>query len=299
MLEGGLRKLAIHIDVTQAGRPGFPKRDITREAELHPLRQHFVDLILGSRKRTRVRFAAAHTVTVTSQNLSQVGDVVQWLLNHPDRLKAFRMLSLQPEADVGRTRMGESTATPEACWAEVEAVLGFEAARDNLWFGDPACSRMTTLLVLYPEGRIVDAIPSDDRTRALWGRIYDVFGGVGGRGADQVDANLRRLALLWRQPRILGEIMGYVRARAREERLGLGTLLGKALFGRIGALNIVQHNFMDASEIRSQDSAVQRRLQACAFRGAVQRQGTWQAVPMCTLNTDQREAIYESQIAQE
>ncbi len=306
VVEGGLRKLAIHIDVTQAGRPGFPKPELRCEAELHPLRQAFVDLILDCRRRTGVRFSAAHTLTITEQNLDQVGEVLAWLTADPDRLRAFRMVSFQPEAQVGRTRVDKDrshhtdgaggSATPEACWGEIERFLGFPAGRDNLWFGDPECSHMTTVLVLFPEGRKIDAIPSDDRTRELWGRIYDVFGGVGGRGADHMDANLRRFALLARRPDILAEVLSYVRHRGRQEGLSLARLAARAARGQVGALNIVQHNFMDETEVRSDDPRVQRRLQACAFRGAVKDGESWKAVPMCSLNSGDRADIYAQQI---
>ena len=301
VVEGRMRKLAIHIDITQAGRPGFPIREISREAELHPLRQQFVDLILASRKRTGVRFAAAHTLTVTDANVDQVGDVLSWLAASPDRLRAFRMVSLQPEAAVGRTRMGEQAVSPESCWAEVERWAGqgqeVPAGKDNLWFGDPRCSRMTTFLILNGGERIVDAVPSDDEGRAFWGRILDVYGGVGGRGAGRLDANLRRLGLTLRNPGILWEIVSFVRRRARREGLSLGRIVGQALRGRIGALNVVQHNFMDEAQVAAGGPEVERRLAACSFQGAVERDGRWEAVPMCSMNAVDREGIYARQIA--
>ncbi|MDH3468612.1 MAG: hypothetical protein OES26_22405 [Gammaproteobacteria bacterium] len=53
VVEGGLRKVGIHIDITQAGRPGFPIRTLRRDSDLHPLRAAFVDLILRVRRATR------------------------------------------------------------------------------------------------------------------------------------------------------------------------------------------------------------------------------------------------------
>ena len=38
VIEGGLRKLAIHIDITQAGRPGYPIKNLSSESDLHPLK---------------------------------------------------------------------------------------------------------------------------------------------------------------------------------------------------------------------------------------------------------------------
>ncbi|MCZ6669529.1 MAG: hypothetical protein O6947_00685, partial [Acidobacteria bacterium] len=37
---------------------------------------------------------------------------------------------------------------------------------------------------------------------------------------------------------------------------------------------------------------VEKRLTACAFRGAYRRNGQWEAVPMCEMNANFREAQY-------
>ena len=46
VLEGGLRKISVHIDITMAGRPGFPLRTLARESDLYALRSLFVQLVL-------------------------------------------------------------------------------------------------------------------------------------------------------------------------------------------------------------------------------------------------------------
>ncbi|MBA3609690.1 MAG: radical SAM protein, partial [Chthoniobacterales bacterium] len=38
VVEGGLRQVAVHIDLTQAGRHGFPINRLTSESDLHPVR---------------------------------------------------------------------------------------------------------------------------------------------------------------------------------------------------------------------------------------------------------------------
>ncbi|MEM1179661.1 MAG: radical SAM protein [Acidobacteriota bacterium] len=297
VVRAGLRKVAIHIDVTQAGRPGFPRRELRDETDLHPLRQQFADLVLEVRRRTGQALTAAHTVTVTEDNLESVGEIVRWLIGDPSRLKAFSMLSLQPEADIGRTRSSKRPATPEATWREVCRALGRDGlAEDNLYFGDPACSRMTTVGVLG-DGRILDALPGDPKSLALRGEIARVFGGAGGRGADLTDAVLRRIGIIARHPTAPISALRYVNQALRQSDLGWLDLIRAAAGGRLGWLNIVQHNFMSAEEVRRGGPEVERRLDACSFRGAVEREDGWHAVPMCSLNTDERESIYDRQIA--
>ena len=57
--QGGLRKLSCHIDTTQAGRPGFPKKSIQYEHQLNPLRDQLVDLVLSVRKNTGKRLVCS------------------------------------------------------------------------------------------------------------------------------------------------------------------------------------------------------------------------------------------------
>ena len=290
--EGGLRKIALHIDITQAGRPGYPIRGLRSEADLHPLRQAFVDLILRVRRSTRTRFFAAHTVTVTERNLASVPEILHWLLADPRHLRAFRMVSFQTEADVGRTRFSQKPATPGATWAQICRGLGVDLPRDNLEFGHPDCSNMTSLLVLFPERRVINLIPSDPRSRAFWSRILNVLGGTGARGEFPSESVLRKLSTLARHPATAWSILAYALRRMREEGLGPG-FVGRALTGRLGALNIVLHNFMSASDLeRPRREVIETRLSACSFRGAVRRNGAWVAVPMCEMNVDYRESIY-------
>ena len=293
--EGGLRKIALHIDITQAGRPGYPIRTLASEADLHPLREAFVDLILDVRRRTGLAFFAAHTVTVAERNIGSVAEILRWLIADPRRLDAFRMASFQTEADVGRTRFSENSVTPEETWSQICSGLGVELPRDNLTFGHPDCSSMTSLLVLYPERRIVNLIPSDPSSRDFWALILRVFGGTGARGESVSESVLRKLSVLVRHPSVWWKTLGYVRHRLRQEGPGL---LWHVARGRARALNIVMHNFMSASELAHPPSAsVEKRLAACAFRGAVWQNGKWEAVSMCRMNAQQREQLYAMQNA--
>ncbi len=293
---GGLRKLAIHIDITMAGRRGYPLSALRREADLDPLREDFVELILGVRRRTGVRFFAAQTVTVSERNRASLRDILHWFKADRRHLEAFRLVSFQTEAEVGRTRFSSRPVTAEEVWAEVCAGVGLDLSRDNLWFGDPACSNMTSLLVTFPEGRVIDLIPADPRSRALWAELLQVLGGVGGRGESSGEALLRKLAVLARHPGFLRRLAAYARHRLRAEGLGAG-LLWQAARGRVGGFNVVLHNFMSERQLAAGGEEVEKRLRACSFRGAVRQGDDWVAVPMCEMNVRQREELYARQIA--
>ena len=294
--EGGLRKLAIHIDMTQAGRAGYPIKSLSSEADLHPLREAFVDLVLDVQRRTKTVFYAAHTVTVTERNIDSIGEIIQWLISDPRHLRAFRMISFQPEADVGRTRLSKFPATPEKTWSAVETAVGQKLSRDNMWFGHPDCSNMTTLLVLYPERRVVNMFTADHESRAYWSELLRVFGGIGSRGENHLEENLRRAGLVLRHPSILWKTARFALKRLREEGLGPGAVW-KALRGRAAGLNVVMHNFMSESQVaQPRSETVEKRLAACSLRTAVKRDDEWVAVPMCSMNVEEREALYRTKI---
>ena len=99
VVHGGLAELSIHIDSTQRGRHGY--RHARCETDLMPLRDEFAGMIRAARTRTGRPLRVASTVTVTRDNLSEVGTVVAWFVRNAD---AFRIVSFQPAAAVGRTR---------------------------------------------------------------------------------------------------------------------------------------------------------------------------------------------------
>lgn len=296
VLEGGLRKLAVHIDITQAGRPGFPIRELCSEIDLHPLRAAFVKLILDCQQRTGKRLQAAHTVTVTERNLESVAEIVRWLCADRRRLRAFSMISFQTEADVGRTRFSQSPVTPEATWEQVQEGVGMPLTRDALWVGHPECSSMTTVLIDPERGPLAEVFAGDAASRRFVGAVLRVFGGVGSRGVSDLEANVQRLALALRHPTIAFEALRYLGALLRRSRGGFG-VLRRLMTGKVGSLNIVLHNFMNEDQVQSDDPLVAKRLAACSFQGAVLRDGAWTAVPMCAMNASEREAIYDYQIA--
>ncbi|HEX4954974.1 MAG TPA: hypothetical protein VF017_16410 [Thermoanaerobaculia bacterium] len=294
--EGGLRKLALHIDITMAGRAGYPIAKLRREADLHPLREAFVDLLLSVRRDTGIDFFAAHTVTVTEANLGSIGEILHWLRADRRHLDAFRLISFQTEADVGRTRFSARPVTAEAVWGEICAGVGADMARDNLWFGHPECSNMTSLLVLFPEGRVIDLIPSDPDSRAFWSGILERFGGIGARGESFSDSLLRKAGVIARHPEVLRSLWRYLMLRLEQERLSLPELLRRVAAREVGGFNVVLHNFMSSAQVRQGGQEVTERLAACSFRGAVERDGEWQAVPMCQMNALERENLYQAEI---
>jgi len=70
------------------------------------------------------------------------------------------------------------------------------------------------------------------------------------------------------------------------------------LGGRVHTLNVGIHNFMDAEQVAGagNDPVTQCRLDACVFKGAVKRNGQWEAVPMCAMNQKSWGEVYEERL---
>jgi len=298
--EHGLEKVSFHVDSTQLGRPGMPLG--LEETEVHPVRDRCADLLRRVRHRTGRRLHAAHTATVTADNLEGVADVVRWGL---DNLDAFRLLSFLPVAEVGRTRDRRGgDLTLEGVWARIERGFGRSLNRDAMYFGHPRCNVVVPLLVVDDGDRreVVEVVREDRRwdlrvfgwAMREFGHLADVDG--------KLDANLRSLLLpLLRRPHRLLELLAYGLHRGWGERrwlARLGLQPGRWTRLRIRPLLIVIHRFMRADEL---DTPLGReRLEACVFRVPVDGR----MVSMCEVNAtslrrrlDQRAIPAESPLA--
>src|SRR6516162_8365261 len=115
MERGGLTELSIHIDTTQRGRRDHYAQGRS-EADLDGLRSEFANLIRTARSRTGRRLEGGSTVTVTGQNLEGVSGIVRWFLANAD---AFKMLSFQPLAQVGRTDPSLKGVDSDELWHHI------------------------------------------------------------------------------------------------------------------------------------------------------------------------------------
>ena len=60
------------------------------------------------------------------------------------------------------------------------------------------------------------------------------------------------------------------------------------------------HNFMDAKQVAKADSdpVIKARLDSCVFKGAVKRDGKWEAVPMCSMNQAGWNELYAERLSE-
>ena len=285
--EGGLQRLAIHVDGTQRGRPGV--RPGQPERELHPLRDRMAELVRGARAATGRRLMLAHTVTVTDGNLADVADVVRWAVGRAD---AVSLLSFQPAAQVGRTRAeSPSSSSPaprraqaagaDPVWAGVREGLGVPVDPTSWSFGHTACNAVTLVLVIAAdaERRVIEVRHPGSRVDAwLWRRLLVAFGGWT-RNDDH--ALLRLLGRALRRPGLSLAASAVLLARLVGLLPTWLRLAGAALRGRTAwaaPLFLVVHRFMDAGELDTPLGV--ERLQGCSFRVPVDGR----MVSMCELN---------------
>ena len=299
MIQGGLTELSIHIDTTQRGRVGW--RNPASEAALEPLRDEFADLIRSARRTTRLRLRAATTVTLTRDNLADVGHVVNWCLRNRD---AFGMVSFQPVAHVGRTHQGLQGVTVTEVWTEIEDALAYYGLRRRgpsaLMFGHPDCTRVEPLVVYEPVGRrprIVPIVREDHDEDAGMMRAFFLrgFGGVNFRDDTAVERVCRAAGVFLMDPGwIAGPLRRWVLARLTELDTSATRVAWDVLRRnvRIDSFCVVSHHFMSPTELAT--PLGQERLSACSFRVPVGEE----MVPMCRVNAGGlRDDMYAGRIA--
>jgi hypothetical protein len=274
MERGGLRELSIHVDTTMRGRRDRFAAART-ETELDELRAEFADLVRTARRRTGRRLEVASTVTVTRATLDAVPGLVRWFLANAD---AFKMVSFQPLAVVGRTERALEGVTADELWARIAHGTGDPyLGRGEGYLGHPACSRFVQGLV----GRNDVFVPLYRRDRpdemALLDELMRRLGGTTFRLDDRRRALARGAAIVARHGAFLARrVLPHVCRVVRRS----GTL-------RPRYFCLVSHHFMSAAETTT--PLGRERLASCAFRVPID--GRLES--MCAVNAHGlREAYY-------
>ncbi|HEV8618540.1 MAG TPA: radical SAM protein [Candidatus Udaeobacter sp.] len=282
MQRGGLTEVCIHVDTTQRGRrDGY--RTAQTEADLDGLRAEFARLIRTARARTGLRLEAASTVTVTQHNLKDVPGIVRWFLANAD---AFKMVSLQPLADVGRTdRLLKGVAADELWLRIAEGTGDPTIQRGEGWLGHPACSRFVQGLAV-PRRNATTFVPLYRRDQAdemqTLDELLERLGGVSFRLDNQARAWRRAGGIAFRHG-------GFAVRRLLPYFV--------RLLRRTGSLNanyfcIVSHHFMSAAEMETAQG--EERLAACAFRVPI----NGRLESMCAVNALGLREAYYRQVAE-
>ena len=276
----GLRKVSIHIDTTQRGRKAL--REGMSERDLHPLRDRFAALIRSTRQLTRARLHAAQTVTVNATNLDGVADITEWALRNAD---AFRMISFQPVAAVGRTQDDSPDhVSMETVWERVCRAAGRPLNERAMVFGHPRCNVTVPLAILSSgdKRRIFEPIRAGSTgDQTLYGGLLRTLSTAVDTD-DGLGATIAHGALpLLRGPGLLARGLAYAVRRAWSDRRTLGFATARLLTlrkVRVHPQIFVVHSFMNSDEL---DTPLGReRLDACVFRVPVDGE----MVPMCEFN---------------
>jgi len=288
--EAGLQKISVHVDSTQRGRDGFEKG--ASEQTLMSVRARFAELLRDAQARQPGPLHAAHTVTVTPENLDDVPAIVRFTMENAD---AFRLISLQPTADVGRTRADSLSGAN--LWQKVEEGAGSALNPHTFHFGHEACNRVSLFFVVR-FGDQLEVVQVAREGSARDARFLDQMeqGEIAHFNTD--DANPaevvgRFLGLFAREPRLLARWSAYALYRLGTERRWLPRFAASVLRGErvsVSPFAVVVHDFMSRHELDTDDG--RERLEACCFKVPVRGR----MVSMCELNaTDLREELNREQ----
>ena len=277
MEKGGLTEVCIHIDTTQRGRRDAYRAAQT-EADLDGLRTEFAQLIRTARTRTGRRLEVASTVTVTQHNLNGVPGIIRWFLANAD---AFKMVSFQPLAEVGRTNPSLKGVTPDELWQRIAEGAGDPAIRRGEgWVGHPGCSRLVQGLAVRRRDAVA-FVPlyrhDDEGEMRLLNELLDRVGGASFR--------LDERARAWRRAaRMAIHHGGFMIGRLLPAFV---RLLRRTRSFRANYFCIVSHHFMSAAEMKTAQG--EERLAVCAFRVPI----NGRLEPMCAVNAlGLRESYY-------
>lgn len=292
MVEGGLDKISIHIDTTQKGRLGLRARDT--EADIHWIRDAFANLVRQARRITGRPLAAATTMTVTEDNFHQIPDVMRWLIANND---AFRMVSFQPTAEVGRTRVKEQVEKQPELWDQICEGVGETLNRHAFKIGHPKCNTTTLMFVIEfehngeMERHVMEVTRPDveDDQTFLESLLNDGFAGFSPDGEPNAVVLARILGRLRKHPKMAASIPAFCVRRAWDERSWIPRFLRAVSTGkrwRINPFVIIIHNFMSSHQLETKEG--KERLEACFFRVPIDGE----MVSMCELNgTDMRRKL--------
>jgi hypothetical protein len=279
MTQGGLTEVCFHVDTTMRGRCN-QQTGTASEEDLNSLRAEFAEMIRRARRHTGRRLEAASTVTVTPDNLEGVPDVVRWFLSNAD---AFKMVSFQPVAAVGRTGSKFQRISPDRLWARIaEGADNPSILEGEGWLGHPGCGRFVQGLTVHRNNR-VKFVPLYRRDHSsdvqFLNKLLDRIGGTSFR-LDTGGQAIRRIAYILKHNAVF--------------LLRYGFPYAWRLLRQTGTLNaryfcIVSHHFMNATEMTSPLGA--KRQSVCVFRVPI----SGRLEPMCRVNAGGlRAKLYQS-----
>jgi len=277
----GLRKISIHIDTTQRGRPNT--RGISEERELHKVRDEAAELIRRVRKETSLSLHAASTVTVTNQNLEGMADVMEWFFRNAD---AFRLLSFQPVADVGRTRKAYSSSIiNNELWKHIFMAAGRSFNTQPVLYGHPKCNNIVPLIVVNvkEDYLIFEGLRKDDEDdQRMFSEAMQHFSS----SVDWTKSWKKNTPIVvgtfFRNPSFFFRSLKWGIKRLKAEVSLIEKLINMCLevrtFPKIRPFLIVVHNFMSPDELETEEG--KERLNACSFKLPV----NGEMISMCEMN---------------
>jgi len=137
-------------------------------------------------------------------------------------------------------------------------------------------------------------LPDDPKWDKLLSDILSRIGGLSLANDDAGTPPYRLAGLLLRNSVLFTRVLGRGIAMLFSRKLP-PSILRDLIRGQVHTFGLGIHNFMDAAEVAraEQDPTIKCRLDSCVFKGAVKRNGQWEAVPMCSMNHQVWSDIYQ------
>jgi hypothetical protein len=161
-------------------------------------------------------------------------------------------------------------------------------------FGHPDCNNWYPLLVSEITGHHIAFPPQDARTRKLFEDAIARVGGVSFMKDDAGTTPFRILGIMTQNPSLMFRLFVHAFRLALNGQVPF-EFTRALLTRRAHTVGTGIHNFMHAEQVANADNdpVVCARLDSCVFKGAVKRNGEWEAVPMCAMNEKVWSEVYD------
>ncbi len=274
VVEGGLRQISVHVDMTQAGRHGYPDRpdqmrsgSASRCARRSPISPCAVRAKTGLAAGVRAQFhrhPPEHRRRAGSDALVSGRPGAHSHLAHAQLSTGSRH---GPDDFLASARSRPPTSGRKSARGSVcrcAATFRFSAIRIAIaglrcwWRGLP--------------GKSFRSCRTIRNSIALLGEVLRKIGGLSLVNDDAGTPAFRLLGVLFSircwPPKRFAQLVRYMTSRNAPPEI-----LPSLLRGQVHTVGVGMHNFMDAAQVANapNDPVMQARLDSCVFKGAVKR----------------------------
>lgn len=169
--------------------------------------------------------------------------------------------------------------------------------RDASISGHPDCNSWAPLLIARPSGRVAQLLPNHPGWDKLFGQVLERVGSVSTITDDAGTLPWRFAGVIARCPFLMSRLAVHIIRHVTSGKLPW-SIIGAAIRINIHTVGTGIHNFMGTEQVvnANNEPVTKCRLYSCIFKGAIKRNGQWEAVPMYAMNEKTWSEVYRERM---